>query len=71
MIHVVTEDQLATMLLNYGIAGVILLVFYKLFTMFNDSISDLRKAINEMNNNVTRMVEKMDELVRKLEKKEA
>ena len=67
----VTEDQLATMLLNYGIAGVILLVFYKLFTMFNDSISDLRKAINEMNNNVTRMVEKMDELVRKLEKKEA
>ena len=65
----VTEDQLATMLLNYGIAGVILLVFYKLFTMFNDSISDLRKAINEMNNNVTRMVEKMDELVRKLEKK--
>ena len=69
MIHVVTEDQLATMLLNYGIAGVILLVFYKLFTMFNDSISDLRKAINEMNNNVTRMVEKMDELVRKLEKK--
>jgi len=69
VIHVVTEDQLATMLLNYGIAGVILLVFYKLFTMFNDSISDLRKAINEMNNNVTRMVEKMDELVRKLEKK--
>ena len=65
----VTEDQLATMLLNYGIAGVILLVFYKLFTMFNDSINDLRKAINEMNNNVTRMVEKMDELVRKLEKK--
>ena len=69
MIHVVTEDQLATVLLNYGIAGVILLVFYKLFTMFNDSINDLRKAINEMNNNVTRMVEKMDELVRKLEKK--
>jgi predicted PurR-regulated permease PerM len=69
VIHVVTEDQLATMLLNYGIAGIILLVFYKLFTMFNDSISDLRKAINEMNNNVTRMVEKMDELVRKLEKK--
>jgi len=69
VIHVVTEDQLATVLLNYGIAGVILLVFYKLFTMFNDSINDLRKAINEMNNNVTRMVEKMDELVRKLEKK--
>jgi len=66
---VVTEDQLANMILNYGIAGVILLVFYKLFTMFNYSINELRKTINEMNNNVTRMVEKMDELVRKLEKK--
>jgi len=64
----VTEDQLANMLLNYGIAGVILLVFYKLFMMFNDSINELRKAINDMNNNVTRMIEKMDELVRKLEK---
>lgn len=64
----VTEDQLATILLNYGIAGVILLVFYKLFTMFNESIGDLRNAIHEMNQNVIRMVEKMDELVRKLEK---
>jgi len=63
----VTEDQLATMLLNYGIAGVILIVFYKLFIMFNDSISDLRKAINDMNNNVIKMVEKIDELVRKIE----
>jgi hypothetical protein len=37
--------------------------------MFNDSISDLRNAIHEMNQNVIRMVEKIDELVRKLEKK--
>jgi hypothetical protein len=64
----VTEDQLASMLLNYGIAGVVLIVFYKLFIMFNDSINDLRKAINEMNNNVIKMVEKIDELVRKLER---
>lgn len=69
MINLVTEDQLATMLLNYGIAGVILLVFYKLFTMFNESISDLRNAIHEMNQNVVRMVEKIDELVRRIEKK--
>jgi hypothetical protein len=55
------------MLLNYGIAGVILIVFYKLFTMFNESISDLRNAIHEMNQNVIRMVEKMDELVRRIE----
>jgi predicted PurR-regulated permease PerM len=64
---VLTEDQLATMLLNYGIAGVILLVFYKLFTMFNDSICELRKTIQEMNNNVIRMVERIEELVRKIE----
>ena len=64
----VTEDQLATMLLNYGIAGVILIVFYKLFMMFNESINDLRKAINDMNNNVIKMVEKIDELLRKIEK---
>jgi len=69
VINLVTEDQLATMLLNYGIAGVILLVFYKLFTMFNESISDLRNAIHEMNQNVVRMVEKIDELVRRIEKK--
>ena len=69
MIHVVTEDQLATMLLNYGIAGIILLVFYKLFTLFNHSISELRRSIEEMNRNVVRMTEKMDELARRLEKK--
>ena len=67
----VTEDQIATVLLNYGIAGVILIVFYKLFTLFNDSIHELRKSIEEMNRNVVRMTEKMDELVRRLEKKEA
>jgi len=66
--YVVTEDQLATILLNYGIAGVILLVFYKLFTIFNDSINELRNTIQEMNNNVIKMVEKIDELVRKLER---
>jgi predicted PurR-regulated permease PerM len=55
------------MLLNYGIAGVILIVFYKLFMMFNESINDLRNTINEMNQNVIRMIEKIDELVRRLE----
>jgi len=64
----VAEDQLTAILLNYGIAGIILLIFYKLFTMFNESINELRSTIHEMNRNVVRVVEKIDELVRRIEK---
>ena len=55
-----TEDQLATILLNYGIAGLILFVFYKLFS---NELSQLRDSINQMNNNLTRLIAKIEQLL--------
>ena len=56
-----TEDQLATILLNYGIAGLILFVFYKLFS---NELSQLRDSINQMNTNLTRLIDKIEELLK-------
>jgi len=55
-----TEDQLATILLNYGIAGLILFVFYKLFS---NELRELRDSINQMNNNLTRLITKIEQLL--------
>jgi len=55
-----TEDQLATILLNYGIAGLILFVFYKLFS---NELRELRDSINQMNTNLTRLITRIEQLL--------
>jgi methyl-accepting chemotaxis protein len=60
---VLTEDQLATIFLNYGIAGLILFVFYKLFS---NELSQLRESINQMNTNLTRLIDKIEQALEKL-----
>jgi predicted PurR-regulated permease PerM len=57
-----TEDQIATIFLNYGIAGLILFVFYKLFS---NELSQLRDSINQMNNNLTRLIDKIEQMLEK------
>ncbi|MEM0369042.1 MAG: hypothetical protein QXW45_06795 [Thermosphaera sp.] len=57
-----TEDQLATIFLNYGIAGLILFVFYKLFS---NELSALRDSINQMNTNLTRLIDKIERILEK------
>jgi methyl-accepting chemotaxis protein len=57
-----TEDQLATIFLNYGIAGLILFVFYKLFS---NELSQLRESINQMNTNLTRLIDKIEQTLEK------
>jgi methyl-accepting chemotaxis protein len=59
---VLTEDQLATIFLNYGIAGLILFVFYKLFS---NELSQLRESINQMNTNLTRLIDKIEQILEK------
>jgi len=55
-----TEDQLTTIFLNYGIAGLILFVFYKLFS---NELNQLRDSINQMNTNLTRLIDRIEQLL--------
>jgi len=57
-----TEDQLATLFLNYGIAGLILFVFYKLFS---NELCNLKESINQMNANLTRLIDKIEQMLEK------
>jgi hypothetical protein len=52
------EDQLATMFLNYGIAGLILFVFYMLF---KNELAQLRASIDKL-------YDRIDDLGRKIER---
>jgi len=60
--NMLTEDQLATIFLNYGIAGLILYVFYKLFS---NELSELRESINQMNANLTKLIDKIEQILEK------
>jgi len=56
-----TETEIFSLFLNYGIAGLILYVFYK---MFSNELLLLRQAINEMNKNISILIKKLDRLDR-------
>ena len=47
------EEQLFNVLLNYGIAGIILFVFYKLMS---NELRELRNSINEMTRKLERLI---------------
>jgi hypothetical protein len=54
-----TETEIFSVFLNYGIAGLILFVFYKLFS---NELVLLRQTISEMNNNIIVLTKKLDRL---------
>ena len=53
-----TEEQLLTIFMNYGIAGLILFVFYLLF---RNELSQLRTSIEKLD-------ERIDDLARRIER---
>jgi len=52
------EDQLAMILVNYGLAGVVIYIFYMLF----------RNELHELKETIEKLSEKVDELSNKIEK---
>jgi hypothetical protein len=53
------ETEILPIFLNYGIAGLILFVFYKLFS---NELVLLRQTISEMNSNIIVLTKKLDRL---------
>ena len=60
------EDTLINILANYGIAGIILYVFYKLFT---NELSDLRKSIERLSDAIEKNNILISTLIEKLKEK--
>lgn len=49
-------DPLAQMLINYGLAGVVIYIFYKLL---NNELKDLKISIDKLADKIDRLIEKM------------
>ena len=59
------EDQLLTILVNYGLAGVVIYVFYALF---KNELRSLKRAIERLDERVRELSERIEKLVVVLEK---
>jgi hypothetical protein len=59
------EDQLVTIVVNYGLAGVVVYVFYLLF---RNELRDLKQAIERLDQRIDILSEKIEKLVTILEK---
>ena len=59
------EDQLLTILVNYGLAGVVIYIFYALF---KNELRSLKRAIERLDERVRELSDKIERLVTILEK---
>jgi len=59
------EDQLLTILVNYGLAGVVIYVFYALF---KNELRSLKRAIERLDERVRELSERIEKLIVVLEK---
>jgi sulfite exporter TauE/SafE len=60
-------DQLVTVFLNYGIAGLILLVFYMLF---RNELTQLRASIEKLDSRIDNLASKIERLTTIIERRE-
>jgi hypothetical protein len=63
--YLALEDQVLTILVNYGLAGVVIYVFY---TLFKNELRSLKRAIERLDDRVRELSEKIEKLVTILEK---
>jgi hypothetical protein len=61
------EDQLLTVFLNYGIAGLILLVFYMLF---RNELTHLRASIDKLDTRIDELARRIERLATIIERRE-
>jgi sulfite exporter TauE/SafE len=61
------EDQLVTVFMNYGIAGLILFVFYMLF---KNELSQLRASIEKLDDRIDKLTERIERLATVVERRE-
>jgi hypothetical protein len=59
------EDQLATILVNYGLAGMVIYIFYMLF---KNELRDLKEAIEKLNDRIDQLNQKIERLITLIER---
>jgi hypothetical protein len=67
VLGLVTEDQIVTVFLNYGIAGLILLVFYMLF---RNELTQLRASIEKLDSRIDDLARRIERLATVVERRE-
>jgi hypothetical protein len=63
----VSDDQIVTIFLNYGIAGLILFVFYMLF---KNELSQLRASIEKLDGRIDDLARRIERLATIIERRE-
>jgi hypothetical protein len=63
--YLALEDQVLTILVNYGLAGVVIYVFY---TLFKNELRSLKRAIERLDERVRELSERIERLTAVLEK---
>ncbi len=48
------NNELLTILINYGLAGIVVYIFYKLIS---NELRELKESIERLNENITRLIE--------------
>ena len=61
------EDQLVTIFLNYGIAGLILFVFYMLF---KNELTQLRASIEKLDSRIDDLARRIERLATIIDRRE-
>jgi hypothetical protein len=57
---VALEDQLITILVNYGLAGIVIYIFYMLF---KNELSELKQSIEKLNDKIDQLNQRIERLI--------
>jgi hypothetical protein len=61
----VLEDQLITILVNYGLAGIVIYIFYMLF---KNELKELRQSIEKLNDKIDQLNQRIERLITLIER---
>jgi predicted PurR-regulated permease PerM len=64
---VALEDQLVSIIVNYGLAGVVVYIFYMLF---KNELSELRRSIERLNDRIDQLSQRIEKLIAIIERSE-
>jgi hypothetical protein len=59
------EDQLVTIIVNYGLAGIVIYIFYMLF---KNELAELRQSIEKLNDRIDQLSQKIERLITLIER---
>ena len=62
---VALEDQLVAIVVNYGLAGIVIYIFYMLF---KNELNELRQSIEKLNDRIAQLSQRIERLIAIIER---